>query len=200
MKYYISDLHLFHENAIKFDNRPFSSIPEMHDAILKNWNDRVTNGDYVYILGDVSMRGKNEDLIAFVAKLKGRKVLVRGNHDDVSDYRYQQLFAEICDYKEIYDSIGKEKYGLVLCHYPIFSWKKMGRGKILLYGHTHESEEDRFYQQCLDQLQESDCRHVYNHQLRAYNVGCMLPYMNYTPRTLGEIMEQAGERNETLKK
>ena len=76
MKYYISDLHLFHENAIKFDNRPFSSIPEMHDAILKNWNDRVTNGDYVYILGDISMRGKNEDLIAFVAKLKGRKVLV----------------------------------------------------------------------------------------------------------------------------
>ena len=113
------------------------------------------------------VRGKNEDLIAFVAKLKGRKVLVRGNHDDVSDYRYQQLFAEICDYKEIYDSIGKEKYGLVLCHYPIFSWKKMGRGKILLYGHTHESEEDRFYQQCLDQMQESDCRHVYNHQLRA---------------------------------
>lgn len=126
MKYYISDLHLFHENAIKFDNRPFSSIPEMHDAILKNWNDRVTNGDYVYILGDVSMRGKNEDLIAFVAKLKGRKVLVRGNHDDVSDYRYQQLFAEICDYKEIYDSIGKEKYGLVLCHYPIFPGRRWG--------------------------------------------------------------------------
>lgn len=32
------------------------------------------------------------------------------NHDDVSDYRYQQLFTEICDYKEIYDSVGKEKY------------------------------------------------------------------------------------------
>ena len=99
----------------------------MKDEILKNWKDRVTNGDYVYILGDISMRGKNEDLIAFVAKLKGRKVLVRGNHDDVSDYRYQQLFVEICDYKEIYDSIGKEKYGLVLCHYPICSWKKKGR-------------------------------------------------------------------------
>ena len=62
-------------------------------------------------------------------------MLIRGNHDDVSDYRYQQSFTEICDYKEIYDSVGKEKYGLVLSHYPIFSWKNMGRGKILLYTH-----------------------------------------------------------------
>ena len=188
MKYYISDLHLFHENAIHFDQRPFESVQQMHDTILKNWNDRVMNGDYVYILGDVSMRGKNEDLIAFVARLKGRKVLIRGNHDDVSDYRYQQLFAEICDYKEIHDSVGKEKYGLVLSHYPIFSWKNMGRGKILLYGHTHVSAEDQFYQQCLKQMKENDCRHVYNKDLRAFNVGCMLSYMDYTPRTLEEIM------------
>lgn len=189
MKYYISDFHLFHENAIKFDHRPFEAVQEMHEVVLKNWNDRVTNGDFVYLLGDMSLRGKNEDLIAFVARLKGRKVLIRGNHDDVSDYRYQQLFTEICDYKEIYDSVGKEKYGLVLSHYPIFSWKNMGRGKILLYGHTHESEEDQFYQSCLKQMQENDCRHVYDKKLRACNVGCMLPYMNYTPRTLEEILE-----------
>ena len=37
MKYYISDLHLFHENAIAFDLRPFASLQEMHDTILKNW-------------------------------------------------------------------------------------------------------------------------------------------------------------------
>lgn len=76
MKYYISDLHLFHENAIKFDHRPFESVQEMHEVVLKNWNDRVTNGDFVYLLGDMSLRGKNEDLIAFVARLKGRKVLI----------------------------------------------------------------------------------------------------------------------------
>ena len=35
MKYYISDLHLFHENAIKFDNRPFSSILEMHAVVYE---------------------------------------------------------------------------------------------------------------------------------------------------------------------
>ena len=43
MKYYISDLHLFHENAIAFDPRPFASLQEMHDTILKNWNDRVNH-------------------------------------------------------------------------------------------------------------------------------------------------------------
>ena len=68
MKYYISDLHLFHENAIAFDPRPFASLQEMHDTILKNWNDRVTNGDMVYILGDVALRGINTKLIALVAK------------------------------------------------------------------------------------------------------------------------------------
>lgn len=188
MKYYISDLHLFHEKAIQYDHRPFDSIQEMHDVIMKNWNDRVTNGDIVYILGDVSLRGKNEDLISFVARLKGRKVLIKGNHDDLSDYRYQQLFDEICDYKEIQDSVGKEKYGLILSHYPIFSWKDMGRGKILLYGHTHESKEDIFFQSCLRQMQENDCRHAYDGKLRACNVGCMLSYMNYTPRTLEEIL------------
>ena len=67
MNYYISDLHLFHEAAIRFDDRPFRDLEEMHTEIVKRWNEKVNNGDTVYILGDVSMRGKNEDLIALVA-------------------------------------------------------------------------------------------------------------------------------------
>lgn len=42
----------------------------------------------VYILGDMAMRGKNNALLALVAQLKGKKILFRGNHDDLSDYRY----------------------------------------------------------------------------------------------------------------
>lgn len=149
MNYYISDLHLFHEAAIRFDDRPFRDLEEMHTEIVKRWNEKVNNGDTVYILGDVSMRGKNENLIALVAILKGKKVLIRGNHDDVSDLRYRQLFSEVCDYKEIRDSIAGKSYELVLCHYPIFSWKHMSRGTILLYGHTHNSPEDDYFQKCL---------------------------------------------------
>ena len=99
MNYYISDLHLLHKNCIGFDERPFADLEEMHETILANWNRKVTNSDTVYILGDATLYGKKEDAIAMVARMKGKKVLVRGNHDHIDDYRYQQLYEEICDYK-----------------------------------------------------------------------------------------------------
>lgn len=94
MNYYISDLHLFYEASIKYDNRPFCTLEEMHNVIMKNWNDTVTNGDTVYILGDISIRGTNEELIGYVAKLKWQKVLIKGNHDKISDFRYKQCFQK----------------------------------------------------------------------------------------------------------
>lgn len=194
MNYYISDLHLFHKNAIRFDNRPFGNLEEMHEAIRNNWNRKITNGDTVYILGDISCRGKNEDLIAMMSTLKGHKILVKGNHDDVSDYRYHQLFDEVCDYKEIHDSVDGKNYDLVLCHYPIFSWKKMGKGAILLYGHTHNSGEDDYYQKCIADMVNKDCYHIYKTEVKARNVGCMKKWMNYEPRTLKEILDKWEEK------
>lgn len=189
-KYYISDLHLFHSNCIRFDNRPFANLDEMHETIRNRWNNKVTNGDNVYILGDISFRGKNENLIAYISALKGHKILIKGNHDDISDYRYRQLFGEVCDYKEIHDTVEGKNYELILCHYPIFSWRKMGKGSILLYGHTHDSNEDVYYQKCLHDMINNDCRHIYKTEVKALNVGCMKPWINYEPRTLKEILER----------
>lgn len=188
MKYYISDLHLFHKASIEFDNRPYKDIETMHDYIRTKWNNKITNGDTVYILGDMSLRGQKENLISFVSTLKGQKVLVKGNHDDVSDYRYQQLFMEICDYKEVHDSFEGKNFDLVLSHYPIFSWKNMGRGWIHLYGHTHNSVEDELYIKTLDDM-VNNCKHMQRGPVCAINVGCMKPWMNYEPRTLKEILD-----------
>jgi len=189
MNYYISDLHLFHEASIQYDDRPFDTLEEMHSTILKNWNDTVTNGDTVYILGDISLRGTNEELIAFVAKLKGQKILIRGNHDRVSDFRYKQLFTGIYDYKELSDSAHKETYHLVLSHYPIFSWNRMNRGALLLYGHVHKGAEDVYFQKCISEM-KNECRHAVGQDIIAYNVGCMKSAINYTPRTLEEIIDR----------
>lgn len=78
-----------------FDDRPFDNLDEMHSTIKEKWNKKVTNGDTVYILGDMAMRGTQEDLIAFVSTLKGHKIMVRGNHDDIRDLRYKQMYDAI---------------------------------------------------------------------------------------------------------
>ena len=91
MNYYISDLHLFHEASIRFDNRPFGSLDEMHEAVVSRWNNKINNGDAIYILGDMSMRGRKEDLISLVATLKGKKSLLKATMmmyqiTDISSY------------------------------------------------------------------------------------------------------------------
>ena len=96
---------------------------------------------------------------------------------------------EVCDYREIRDSVGGKSYELVLCHYPIFSWKHMSRGTILLYGHTHNSPEDMYFQKCLEGMKDNECRHTGDSHVQAYNVGCMKPWMDYEPRSLQEIIK-----------
>lgn len=38
-KFYTSDLHIGHKAILTFDNRPFFTLKEMHEAIIKNWNE-----------------------------------------------------------------------------------------------------------------------------------------------------------------
>ena len=180
MNYYIADLHLFCNSQVgenNLDNRPFKTLEEMHKCILDNWNSTVTNADTVYILGDVGRRGKNDALIALVSQLRGKKVLVVGNHDDLKDYRYKKLYDRIVDYEELTDYMDGIAYKLVLSHYPIMFWNGQHRLSILLYGHTHNTNEDEYFKGCVIKL-----------GFVAINVGCMKSYMNYTPRTLKEIL------------
>ena len=70
MKYYISDLHFGHANIIKLCDRPFANILEMDEALIANWNARVTNGDEVYIIGDLFFRAA-DNLNDYLARCTG---------------------------------------------------------------------------------------------------------------------------------
>lgn len=195
MNYYISDLHLFHKNVTKegsdFDCRGFETLDEMHNLIKENWNSTVTNADHVYILGDLAWK-ENDDSIAFVSTLRGNKHLILGNHDKATDQRYKQLFVEICNYKETKDRINGKEYHVVLSHYPLAFWDHQHHYRrdgeehnvwsIQLHGHVHNSYENTLFNDFIQKLNECNIKCV------TYNVGCMLPYMNYTPRTLKEIV------------
>lgn len=52
-KLYISDWHYGHANVLGFDNRPFVNVEQMNEELIRRWNNAVSDGDLVYILGDM---------------------------------------------------------------------------------------------------------------------------------------------------
>ena len=177
-------MHFGHENILKFDNRPFKTLEEMHETIISNWNSRVSKTDTVYILGDFCW-GKEQDWIPLLKKLQGHKVLIKGNHDLKNmSATLKKCFQSITDYKEVTDN----GFRVIMSHYPIIMYRGAYNEKIyMLYGHVHETREYDFIRKWRDELRESASGSGDNLG-QLYNVGCMLPHINYTPRTLIEIV------------
>ena len=168
--------------CIRYDGRPFSNIEDMNEAIIRNWNAVVRPEDTVYHLGDYSY-GNGADIVSTAQRLNGRKILIRGNHD--ADVNLKYAFEEICDYLEV----RSDGNTLILCHYPLSSFKDMQKGgTVHLYGHVHNSYEAKIANDVYDRLRRLPGG-TYNFE--AYNVGCMQPLIDYTPRTLAELRERA---------
>lgn len=126
--WFTADLHFDHDNIRIHCNRPFKNLDEMHSTIIKNWNSVVSKKDIVYILGDFAYSKHSHWLM----RLNGKKILIKGNHDDMSlkDYRN---FTEVTPLKDI--KINGNK--ITLCHYPMMSWNCSHFGAWHLYGHVH---------------------------------------------------------------
>jgi len=78
----ISDTHFDHTNIIGYCNRPFASAVEMNSVLLQNWNDTIAPGDLVYFLGDMTYGRGSKGPRWWAAQLNGRKVWVKGSHDN----------------------------------------------------------------------------------------------------------------------
>lgn len=135
MIWFTSDLHLGHVNIIHSCQRPFETIEEMNQTLIHNYNSMVAKNDTVYILGDLSFRIPVEEANDLIRKLKGKKILIRGNHDKQYD---PTLFEGIYDF---YELKGFYKYPIVLMHYPMLEWPKSRQGSLHLHGHQHNKFE-----------------------------------------------------------
>jgi calcineurin-like phosphoesterase family protein len=178
--FYISDTHFSHEAIIKFDSRPFETAEEMNEVLVNNWNSVVGEDDITFVIGDFMWRFRDEDF-HFIKRLNGRKRLLKGNHDLTHGKNFKRLFEHISDYEKIKD--GDKT--VVLSHYPMLAYDGSFMGRNYhLYGHVHNTDEYKMIERFIAENKDTE------HPFKMYNVGCMMPWMDYAPRTLEEIIER----------
>jgi calcineurin-like phosphoesterase family protein len=186
--FFTSDFHLFHKNVLKFDNRPFIDVYEMHQVIEERWNEIVGPDDIVIYLGDLSFaRAEDKPSVeGMMYRLNGHIHFVLGNHDKIDEIKKIGKFESVQDYLEVrITHMGEDPYHIGLMkrtetlftcmHYPIYSWNKSHHGSYMIHGHCHgnlhHGEDASFYV-----------------NRRVIDVGCMLH--DYRPISYLEVMDK----------
>ena len=123
--YLIGDPHLGHRAIAKY--RPWVKDTEDNTRIfLTRYLNEIKKRDIVFFMGDVAF---DEASLRAVGELPGRKILIKGNHDDfVSTSLQKDVFEEIhgmLSYKSMW-----------LTHCPIHPDEMRGR-KLNIHGHVH---------------------------------------------------------------
>lgn len=159
MIYFTSDNHYWHNNVIRYCDRPFVSVEEMNEAMILNWNNMVRPEDTVYVLGDFSLAFRAVETIS--QRLMGHKILIPGNHDFLHSYhkksrkednrkiwiqKYVDYGWQVLPEQTTLDVPGVATFNL--CHHPYSDetgegdkyarWRPVDDGRILLCGHIHE--------------------------------------------------------------
>ncbi len=129
--WFTADTHFGHANIIEYCNRPFGSIMEMNDELIRRWNVVVGRNDRVYHLGDFALSTKL--WTNWVLKqLNGRKYLCIGSHEH-SALQNRDMFEKVTDTFTIRVN-GQE---LFLSHYLHKVWPNSHYGCWHLFGHSH---------------------------------------------------------------
>lgn len=126
--WFSADTHFGHAKIIQYCNRPFKSIEEMDETLIKNWNYVVQPEDVVYHLGDFAWRNIGK----YAERLNGNIHLVRGSHDKQIG-NFSSYFITVTDLKSIVINGNR----IVLCHYAMRVWQASHFNSWQLYGHSH---------------------------------------------------------------
>ena len=131
--YFISDTHFNHKNIIKYCNRPFRDVEEMNRALIENWNNTVTDFDTVFHLGDVALTNESS-MKELIPKLKGKKILIRGNHDKKSEEFFRKVgFGFVPE-----NPLKLSSKRLILSHKPLKD-TEIPDGYVNVHGHIHNN-------------------------------------------------------------
>jgi len=138
--FFTSDLHIRHKRIIEFEDRPYKDVHEMEEDFVERWNNKVTDKDMVYLLGDLSF-GTSDKTLQFLKRLNGWKCYIFGNHDKPvrSSAMVKAEFNWCKDYAEVKIPIFGKMDRVTLTHYPFDSWNRSFHGSMSIHGHVHSN-------------------------------------------------------------
>lgn len=188
--FFTSDWHLGHENSLKFDRRPFSSLKEMNNTLVKRFNSTVPYNGVTYFLGD--MGNKTEDIRNVVALLNGIKVLILGNHDKGMTTMYNCGFDVVVFSASIY--IGDHR--ITMSHCPLFGVYREDTSKMRGIGENWHGELNKKHQRhcVMDEGQFHLHGHIHSRVDKSESVKILdrqfdvgVTANNYTPVSISQI-------------
>jgi len=135
--FFIADTHFGHKNIIGYCNRPFTSVEEMDEEMIRRWNAVVSPGDRVYVVGDFVWT-RVADPMVYIDRLQGHIVLIPGDHDNCSGIQGAHLSIA----KNIHE-VRENGISVICCHYPILRWRRSHYGSWHVYGHIHNGLVDQ---------------------------------------------------------
>jgi len=142
--WWTADLHLNHRKISTYAKRPFSSIEEMNEVLINNWNNLVKPNDLVYCLGDIGFYKKFtiQEVKNQLNQLNGEIILIQGNHDCdkvINSGRFKEVHKLLTIFVHDEDVLSSMTRKVILCHYPLRSWESSHRGSFSFHGHSHGS-------------------------------------------------------------
>lgn len=126
MYHFTADEHYGHRNILRFCSRPFSSVEEMDDEIIRRHNEVVSADDIVVHAGDFTL-AKKRQADNYVRRLSGSHIFILGSHDY---WLGKQHPIQIWEHKI-------EGQTIVVCHYAMRTWAASHYNAWQCFGHSH---------------------------------------------------------------
>lgn len=135
--FFTSDLHIGHDNILKYDRRPFRDVDEMLFELVANYRSMVSPDHHAMFLGDVFFRATKSEAAYIMSFLPGRKSLILGNHDRHSKSWYRDVgFETVLDSATIHN---EELGDVTLIHNPLLAVGER-KSNYVIHGHKHSTE------------------------------------------------------------
>jgi calcineurin-like phosphoesterase family protein len=139
--FFVSDTHFQHENALRFTDkvngnkmRDFPDVATMDEYIIEKWNSVVKDGDHIYHLGDVTFGKVSRFIYEIAPRLKGKKRLIVGNHDNLNNQDFLKVFQKVLFWRAFKD------WGFVCTHVPLRVDQFRDKAVLNVHGHLHRNQ------------------------------------------------------------